>query len=165
MSDKYKIIDSNQMQSLTAQAKTRDRKRANLNLHTALDDSVQRFFNALEPETYVIPHRHSGSERFELFIAIKGAAAMVLFDDDGRLLERVILNSDGPVHAIEIPGDTWHTVVSLQTDTIMYESKPGPYTPVDDKDFAAWAPREGEARCKPFIEWFARGETGSLPPG
>ena len=52
----------------------------------------------------------------------------------------------------EIEPRTWHTVVSLEPGSIVYEVKQGPYDPETDKEFASWAPAEGEERVKEYLE-------------
>ncbi|MDX1812085.1 MAG: WbuC family cupin fold metalloprotein [Gammaproteobacteria bacterium] len=159
-----KIVSHDFIQSLSSKAFTSERRRANFNLHETLDDSVQRFFNAMEPDTYVRPHRHDGDEKWELFIVIRGKACAVTFDENGVIQERQILDCHSENIAIEIPARAWHTIVSLEPGTIMFECKRGPYTPVSDKDFASWAPQEGEADVVKFLDWFQTGAIGELPP-
>jgi hypothetical protein len=69
-----KVIDRDSLNRLSADAAERPRRRANWNLHPALDDPIQRFFNAMEPRTYVRPHRHDGAGRWECFFAISPRA-------------------------------------------------------------------------------------------
>jgi cupin fold WbuC family metalloprotein len=133
-----------------AKAASSPRKRANLNVHPTLDDPVQRMLNVFQPGTYVRAHCHDPG-RFELFLALSGKAAVLTFDDDGRALECAILEPD-TTWAVELPGAVWHTVVSLAEDTALFEVKPGPYRPLDDKDYAPWAPREGTPEAQAMLE-------------
>jgi cupin fold WbuC family metalloprotein len=140
-----KLITDPQLAALTQQAQAAPRRRANFNLHPRLDDPVQRFLNAMEPGTYVRPHRHTTPEpKWELFVALSGAIAVLLLDDAGTVKERVTIAAAGPVRAIEVEPGAWHTVVALEPGTVLFEFKQGPYAALSDKDFAAWAPREGE---------------------
>jgi len=120
------------------------------------------------PDTYVRPHRHvsnkCGDDRWELFVIVKGEAIVVTFNHEGKLQNRYILNPNTENIAIEIPPNTWHSVAITKNDTVMFESKPGPYLPMKDKDFAIWAPKEKEQKTKVFINWFIHGKLGSLPP-
>jgi hypothetical protein len=56
-----------------------------LNVHPTLEDPVQRLFIALEPGTYIRPHRHPEPDKWELFVLINGAVDALLLDDDGKL--------------------------------------------------------------------------------
>ncbi len=160
-----KIIDQGTLSRLSADAAGRPRRRANWNLHPTLDDPIQRFFNAMEPGTYVRPHRHDGANRWEGFFAIRGSAAIVTFSDEGALLDRVVIAADGDNLGLEIPPRTWHALASLQPGTILLELKPGPYEPMTDKDFASWAPEEGDPGAAAFEHWYREGALGSLAAG
>lgn len=98
-----KVITQHRLQALSREAVRCARRRANWNLHPSLDDPIQRFCNAMEPATYVRPHRHEAPARWELFLALSGAAAVVTFSDDGCLLARASIGAEGPDHGIEIP--------------------------------------------------------------
>ena len=82
------------VQELIVSAASSPRLRSNENIHPSLDDPVQRFVNAMEPGTYVRPHRHQQEGRWELFVIISGAAAVLLFDDEGRVTERVEMSTE-----------------------------------------------------------------------
>ncbi len=138
-----RIVTDRELVDLARRAAGTPRGRANLNLHPELSDPVQRFFNALSPGSYVRPHRH-GRGRWETFVAIRGRAVMLTFDDGGVVLERAELAPAGPVVAAEVAGGLWHTVAAFEEGTVLLELKPGPYHPIADKDFAAWAPAEGD---------------------
>lgn len=161
---RMKCIDAATLARLSADAAASPRRRKNLNLHLSHDDAVQRMCNAFEPGTYVAPHRHPGRNPFELFVVLTGEAALLRFDDRGQVLERVVLRAGGPIYAIELPASDWHTVVSLASGTVLFEVKAGPYVPVTDKDFAPWAPREGETACAVFETWYRSAQPGDVPP-
>ena len=131
------------------------------------DEPVQRMLNAMEPDTYVRPHRHTTPPKVEAFLVLRGAAAVLRFDDDGALVEAVVLRAGGPDFGAEIPPETWHTVVSLEPGTVLYEVLQGPYAAASHKDFAPWAPAEGAPDAPAFLEGLRQrldallaGETG-----
>lgn len=159
-----KTITQAMLEGLRAEARKSPRRRRNLNLHTRLDDPVQRFFNALEPDTYARPHRHTGADRWELFLLISGAASVLIFDAEGTVTDRVELGANGPTYGVEIPGATWHTVLSREPGTVVLEIKQGPYSPISDKDFAHWAPVEGHPEVPAFVAWYRDAEVGDPPP-
>lgn len=159
-----KRLDQALLDQVVSAARSAPRQRSNYNFHPALDDRVQRFINAMEPQTYVRPHRHDSAHRWEMFLIITGRAVVLTFSDHGEVLTRTELCATGPVRAVELPGDTWHTLVSLETGTVLFEIKEGPYEAVSDKNFAAWAPQEGHARCAALREWFRQAEPGMTVP-
>lgn len=149
--------------ALATAAADNPRRRANLNLHASLEDPYQRFFNAIQPGSYVRVHRHADPPRWEAFVAISGRAAVLELGDDGTVLSRVELSPQGPDVAIEIPASTWHTVCALEPDTVLFEIKPGPYSPPADKDFAPWAPPENEPSARLIADWYATARPGDRP--
>jgi len=159
-----KLIDADTLHSLSARAQQAPRRRANHNLHPSLDDAVQRMCNAVEPGSYVRPHCHPEANKWEFFAVLTGAAVVLTFDAQGKVTERAELHAGGPVYAVEIPPGTWHTLAALESGTVLLEVKQGPYAPLTDKDFASWAPREGEAAAVGLEAWFRSARAGEKPP-
>lgn len=161
-----KLFTAGMLAGLSEEAARSSRLRKNLNVHPVLDDPVQRLFNAMEPGTYARPHRHFRPDGWELMVVVRGAFSVLHLDDHGRVAERIDLRADGGDCAVEIPAGVWHTVVSRASGTVMFEVKPGPYSPVTDKDFAGWAPAEGSAEAPAMLcrlesaqpgDWIASG--------
>jgi cupin fold WbuC family metalloprotein len=137
-------ITSPLLEEVSKKAKASPRLRMNHNFHTDLGDTLQRLLNAMEPGTYIRPHRHQEPDKREVFIVFKGRAVVVEFNEDGEIRDQMILDASIGNHAVEIPQRTWHTILSLEKDTMLFEFKDGPYSPIDDKHFAPWAPKEGD---------------------
>ena len=138
-------IDQTLLDAVTAEARQATRLRRNRNLHAA-PDLAQRIQNAPQPGTDVRPHRHCRTDPgtgFECFLVLQGALGLLVLDDQGQLLARERLAAAGPLRGIELPEGTFHTLVALEPDTVMFELKQGPYVPVADKDFLASFPLEG----------------------
>lgn len=156
-----KLVDAGRLRELSAQAAASPRRRSNFNLHPELADPVQRFLNAIEPGSYVRPHRHvEPRAKWELFVVLAGAVAILVFDDEARLVERVELDAGRGVLAAEVPPGAWHALAALQPGTVLFEFKEGPYSPLADKDFAAWAPREEEAAAPAMAARLAAARVG-----
>lgn len=83
---------------------------------------------------------------------LEGQLAFIIFDENGRIQDAYELSSDGPVRGIDIGPGVWHTVVVLSERCICFEVKPGPYRLSDDKEFALWAPAEGDSSVPAFQE-------------
>ncbi len=140
-----KQIDIALLDELTRKARNSPRKRINFNLHEALNDPIQRLCNAIEPGTYIRPHRHAYPPTCEVFIMVRGSAVLLFFDDEGRVDERAILSAGGPVIAVEMPPKTWHSMAALESGTVFFEVKQGPYVKPEGPNVAQWSPAEGEA--------------------
>lgn len=139
------MIDQALLDRLSGQASASPRRRRNHNLHQ-LPDVVQRFLNALQPGTYVRPHRHLREQPgsgFECFLVLQGAIGLLVLDQNGQVTETLRLEAGGPVQGIELAEGQFHTLVALSPDAVMFELKQGPYQPASDKDFLPQFPAEG----------------------
>lgn len=157
-------IDHQLLDALSERAKGVPRLRAHHNLHPRLTDPIQRLCVAIEPGSYVRPHRHMEPATMELFLLLRGEVAILLFDDRGQVRERLLLSVRGPRIAVEIPESAWHTVVALVGGSIFFEIKQGPYLPPAAENFAAWAPAEGEEGAQAWLAWARTAEVGEWAP-
>lgn len=153
------------LNSLLAQATASPRRRTAFNLHESPTDPVQRFLNVMQPGTYVRPHRHDDPTKWELTVALSGRIAVLILQPDGVVLERIELDAAGPEYGIELPAGTWHTCAALSPDAVLLEIKQGPYDASTDKDFAAWAPAEGQPECVAFEQLFRKAQPGDRLSG
>ena len=146
-------IDARLLDDLSRAAGQRPRLRLNHNLHEDYLDPCQRLINAVEPGTYVRPHRHLDPPRPECFVLLRGSLAVLLFTEDGGIDEIIPLTAAGPCWGVDIPPGAWHSLVSLEPNTVFFETKPVPYLPLSDKDFAPWAPAEESAEASKYLEF------------
>jgi len=146
---------------LSAQAAASPRLRLNRNLHSQAADPVQRLLNAIEPGTYVRPHRHAEG-RWEAFALLAGACAVLEFSPEGRVTSRIDLGGGAAV-VVEVAAGAWHSLVALAPGTVLLEIKPGPYDAATDKDFAPWAPAEGDAGAAALVRWMEIAAVGRVP--
>ncbi len=159
-----KVINQKALDEASQSALRSPRKRSNWNLHERLDDPVQRLFNAIEPGTYIRPHRHADPATWEVFLLVRGSAVLLIFEDSGRVVERFLLSAGGPQVGVEIPPRAWHTMASLEPGTVFFEVKQGPYVPPRPENLASWAPAEGDPRTAEFESWFTAAAQGDLAP-
>lgn len=137
---------------LSATAAETPRRRKNLNFHAALEHPSQRLLNAVEPDSYIRPHRHVDPTRDETFVVLRGAFGLVLFTPTGDVARTAELRAAGELFIGHVPAGTFHTLVSLEPGSVFFESKAGPYEPISDKDFGSWAPAEGEPGAAAYLE-------------
>jgi cupin fold WbuC family metalloprotein len=148
------------LHSLGAQAQASPRRRANLNLHDELTDPIQRLAIAMEPATYVRPHRHPHT--WELLFPLVGRFVVLCFDASGTLTERTVLGEASRV--VETPAGTWHAVRSLDAGAVIFEVKHGPYRPIAEADYAPWSPAADEATVAVLNDWYATARIGKRWP-
>lgn len=154
-----KQIIPTQLDALAHQAQQSPRRRANHNLHEELSDPVQRLAIAMEPDTFVRPHRHPHT--WELLFPLRGRFLVLHFDESGTVAERTLLGEDCSL--LENPAGSWHAVLSLDMGGVIFEVKHGPYTPVYETDFAPWSPSEG-AEAAQAMAWYAVAQIGDRLP-
>jgi cupin fold WbuC family metalloprotein len=145
-------IDKALTEKLSSEAKASPRLRKNYNFHKHPGDPLQRLLNAMEPGTYVRPHKHENPDKREIFFVLKGKAAVVEFDEHGTITDHVILDPLNGSWGTEVAERTFHTVIPLEPGTMTYECKDGPYDPLDDKNFATWAPLEGTEEASVYLQ-------------
>ena len=151
-----KLFDTHYLSDLTVQAKNSFRLRQHSNVHQNYDDPCQRLFNAIEPGSYIRPHRHMLESREELLIAICGSMALICFNDQGDVIRILHLGSEkyGSKFSagVEIEPHVWHTVLPFEPGCILFEVKSGPFNPKKAKEMAPWAPEEGTESAKIYYE-------------
>lgn len=146
-----KLLDNKIFTDTSKKAKQSSRLRMNYNFHE-LSDPIQRMLNAIEPGSYIQPHKHENPEKRELFLVLKGKGAVIIFDNTGKVSDIHLLETGGETVGLEIPPGVWHTVISLKEDTIFFEIKDGPYVALSDKDFAPWAPSPGDETEQSYLQ-------------
>ncbi|STQ91893.1 WbuC family cupin fold metalloprotein [Iodobacter fluviatilis] len=144
------LINKGTLADLSAAAKDSPRLRKNLNFHASNESACHRLLNALEPGTYVQPHRHSDVEKDETMIVLSGRFGVLIFDETGKITSQAVLAADGHL-GINIPAGAFHSMVALESGSVFFESKAGPYVPLSDSEKASWAPAEGEPGSEAYL--------------
>lgn len=88
--------------------------------------------NALEPGTVMPIHRHYDSS--ETVVIVRGKIQWVFYDENGNETERVVLDADGDPRMLNVEKDRWHSLVCLESGSVLYESKDGPYHPLEEDE-------------------------------
>ena len=93
---------------------------------------AQRLLNALEPGTVLPVHRHS--QTAETYLVLRGVIKVLFYDDRKRLLETFLLDPWEGNYGVHIPKGQWHTLEVLESGTVIFEVKDGPYQPLGKDD-------------------------------
>jgi cupin fold WbuC family metalloprotein len=162
------LIDRNLVERKASDAKRSDRKREIHNFHEGDSDPLQRMLNAVQPGSYIRPHRHLNPPKAESIILLQGQLAYVSFSDDGLPEEGglVLLDVSRGVYGCDFRPGVWHTIFALAPNTVLFEVKPGPYDPAADKEFAPWSPPEHTPEAAAFLAELEDGfrRLWGLPP-
>jgi len=149
-------ITSALLEQVLEMSRASPRRRIILPLHKNLDAGLQRMLNAMQPGSYVRPHRHALPPKCESVVLLRGSLGYASFDEAGRVVDRLIATSRGPTFGVDTEPGVFHTFVCLEPDTVLFEVKDGPYERISDKDFAAWAPEEGAAEAADYLRELER---------
>lgn len=144
-------IDDALIEATLVRARSSPRLRSNHNLHASHAEGFHRFLNAWVRGTYAAPHRHVTLPKPEAFVVLRGQLACFIFDDVGAVTESAVLGVNG-LFGIDIAAGVWHTLLPVTPEAVCFEVKPGPWDPATDKEFAPWAPLEGDPRAAAYAE-------------
>ncbi len=122
-----KIIDTTLLDEVSRQAKQSERLRMNYNFHQSLDEKCHRFLNAVEPGTEVPIHKHPTKD--ETFVLLRGRVVVKTYNDDGSVKDSIELNPQEGKYGVNIPKGTWHSLESLEPNSVFFECKEGPFVP------------------------------------
>ena len=125
-------FDKELLDNLTKAAQENPRLRQNLDLRTSSADTSQRMLNALEPGTVVPIHRHRATT--ETVAVIRGRIKQCMYDDNGNETESFTAGPNEDCKGFSVPVGIWHRSISLESGTIILESKDGTYVPIDPTD-------------------------------
>ena len=121
------IINKHLLDKVSEQAKSSPRLRMNYTFHQSLDDKCHRMLNAIEPGTVVPIHRHPDKD--ESFVALRGKVRLTTYNDDGFEIESVVLCPEDGLYGVDIPKGVWHKLESLESGSVVFECKEGPFAP------------------------------------
>ena len=125
-------IDTNLLNGVTAQAKESPRLRMNYNFHASLEAKAQRLLNALEPGTVLPVHRHPHTA--ETYLLLRGKIRVMLYNEAKEETESTVLDPLTGDYGVHIPAGQWHTLEVLESGSVLFEVKDGPYTPLGEDD-------------------------------
>ena len=150
-SEKVVIIDNKIIQKAIKSSRISPRKRIILPLHKLPSDNLHRMLNALQPLSYIQPHRHFDPPKAESIVVLKGAILYIVFNNTGNIENVFKLSANSFNIGIDTEPGIYHTFFATVEDTVLFEVKPGPYEQSSDKDFASWAPTEDSANVAEYI--------------
>ena len=76
----------------------------------------------------VVPiHRHPTKD--ESFVILRGKVRVTTHNDDGSIIEDVVLSQESGNYGVDIPKNVWHKQESLESGSVIFECKEGPFVP------------------------------------
>lgn len=105
-------------------------------LHPSPQSPLHEMVIVQRSNSYSPPHKHQA--RDETIQVLQGDMAAVLFEEDGRIRETLLLAS-GSTFLLRVSRQTYHLLMPLTDIAIFSESRLGPFC-AEDTLFASWAP-------------------------
>ena len=121
------VIDKDLLDKVSEQAKASPRLRMNYNFHQSLDELCHRMVNGVEPGTEVPIHRHPTKD--ESFVILRGKVRSTTYNDDGSVIDSVVLCAEDGVYGVNIPKGVWHKLEAIEPNSVIFECKEGPFVP------------------------------------
>jgi cupin fold WbuC family metalloprotein len=148
--DQVIVVGDSWIEKVKASARAEPLRRARLNLHHHESDAVQEMIIAFCDDTLIIPHRHLGKS--EAFHMVEGRLDVVLFDDNGVVIQRIRLGAAGSglptLYRLNYPA--WHLVIPLDEMVVVHEIASGPFSK-DAEPAPDWVPRD-EIALAAFVQ-------------
>jgi len=119
------------------------KRRVRINAHSGSDDELHEMIIAIEPGSYIRPHKHPGKS--EAFHIIEGQVDIVVFSEAGEVERIVSLAAKGGRHPFYYRMSTphFHTLIIRSDLLVVHEITNGPFLPTGTI-YAAFAPEEGD---------------------
>ena len=136
------IIQNSQLEQFIEQsASNTDNAKYRFCMHDTPDNKLQEMFIVRKKGDYCRPDRHADIP--ETHIIMRGKEAVVLFDEDGKIINIIFLDDKEGVLAYRINASIYHMTVTLSDWAVDYETKLGPFTN-ELNEFPEWAPKNEE---------------------
>ena len=143
-------INGNDLTFLKNNVKNPQNKRIRICTHLNEEESLQEMFIVLSKESYIRPHKHINKS--ESLHVLEGAADVVFFDDEGKVLEIITLSDYFSYNSFyyRINKPMYHTLLVTSDVFIFHETTQGPFRESETIK-APWSPLETNVlECKRF---------------
>ncbi len=134
-------IGAEEVEFLRREAAGSPKGRVRINIHPDNADLLHEMIIAIRPDSYIRPHKHPGKS--EAFHVVYGEVDIVVFKDDGSILEIVPLAASGAGKAFyyRMSKPYFHTLLIRSDILVVHEITNGPFVK-DGSVFGTFAPGE-----------------------
>ena len=70
---------------------------------------------------------HRRVAKDECFVVLRGKVRVTTHNDDGSIIEDVVLSQESGNYGVDIPKNVWHMVEALELGSVIFECKEGPF--------------------------------------
>jgi cupin fold WbuC family metalloprotein len=136
-------IGSDDIEVLRQAIRKTPKRRVRINAHPASTDELHEMIIAIEPGSYIRPHKHPGKS--EAFHIIEGQVDIVVFSEEGNIERIVSLAAKGDRHPFyyRMSIAHFHTLIIRSDLLVVHEITNGPFLPTGTV-YAAFAPEEDD---------------------
>jgi cupin fold WbuC family metalloprotein len=119
--------------------------------HKSPGDMIHEMLIIIDGKSYMRPHKHVGKP--ESFHIIEGAIDVVLFDEEGNIVDKIRLASrgSGSDFFYRLSKHQFHTVLINSDHAIIIETTQGPFNK-EETIFAPWSPNEYHISASKYFE-------------
>lgn len=145
----FKDAGPEEIEKLIQNSRTSERRRAILPLHSDNYAGPQVLLQAIQPESYMLPHNRKIDETI---ILLQGEISYLGFNENGILTFQKRM---GPHRRMitSIPGEIYRSAVSHARDTVVALILQGPHNPEENyRTNVSWAPAEGSAEAPEYLK-------------
>lgn len=154
------MLTEEQKTQLYADASASVRGRSHILFHNSPNDPLQRIAIGLHAGSYIRPHNHHVANKTECLFLIEGQVDLLLFDQQGVVIERIPMKPGTVTCYRELDAMQWHSLVVQSERALLIEIKAGPYIKNQPEEFAQWAPNEKDKFASAFEAWMKSAEVG-----
>ena len=79
--------------------------------------------NAVEPGSEMPIFRHPTKD--ESFVILRGKVRVTTHNDDGSIIDEVVLSQESESYGVDIPKNVWHKLESLEAGSVIFECEEG----------------------------------------
>ena len=65
---------------------------------------------------------------------LRGKVRVTTHNDDGSIIEDVVLCPEEGQYGVNIPKGVWHKLECIEENSVIFEAKDGPYQPLSPED-------------------------------
>ena len=133
------VVSPTLIAELKEKAQVAPRRRFRLCMHRSHQDLVQEMIIVFCQDSHIPIHRHVGN-RSESFHVIEGDLTVLLYDNDGTLVQEVKLGQPGSGRAsiYRVSSPLWHTVRLESEFVVLHETGTGPFDPQRQEEPPNW---------------------------
>jgi cupin fold WbuC family metalloprotein len=144
------FVNNELVEQIVKEASQSQRHMARLLMHFDHEDPVQEMLIAMGRDCAVMPNQSVG--RSESLQVVKGELLLIVFDDDGKVVQRVKMGPYGSDKAFlyRLSSTPWHTMIPLSKIVVVHEVIEGPFINSSDP-LPDWIPGDSES-LKRFLK-------------